>query len=74
MRHADSRPCDLLPAVPPPCSPPRLWSRAAFLLALPFALLLLGACSSGGGGGGAGNVQPDKSDWDSLVWDQDAWK
>lgn len=55
--------------VPAPRSP---W-RAALLL-LPLALLLLGSCSGSGGGGGGGNLGQQKTDWDALVFDQDAWQ
>lgn len=64
----------LLHAAALPPSRPHPGFRATALLAVPLLLLLLGACSKGGGGGGSGNVVPDKSDWDSLVWDEDAWR
>jgi hypothetical protein len=48
--------------------------RLSWLLLL--ALFVFAACSNrrSNGDGGGGNVAPGKSEWDSLVWDKDAWQ
>ena len=39
---------------------------------LPAALLLVGSCSSGGSG--TGDLTPQRTDWDALIWDQGVWQ